>query len=96
MTENFLKFLNKVSEDNALAEKIGKETDVQVLIATAKDMGIELTEADFEKEPEELSDDELDMVAGGDECVCALGGGGDKDSTDKTCACGFAGWGYDT
>ena len=96
MTENMKKFLEKVSENEELIEKVnaaGKET----LINMAKELGIELTDADFEKPSVELSDDELDAVAGGRDisCACAMGGGGTKDSNDKTCACVLAGAGYD-
>ena len=96
MTENMKIFLEKVSEDRELAAKMGSETDVNALIAMAKDLGVELTAKDFEKPAEELSDDELDAVAGGGDvsCACAMGGGGTKDSNDKTCACVLAGAGY--
>ena len=62
----------------------------------AKELGVALTDEDFEKPTEELSDDELDTVAGGGDvsCACAMGGGGTKDSNDKTCACVLAGAGY--
>ena len=98
MNENLKKFLEKVSEDRALAEKVGAEKDPQALIALAKEMGFELTAADLERPAEELSDDELDTVAGGGDvsCACAMGGGGTKDSNDKTCACVLAGAGYST
>ena len=96
MSENLKKFLEKVSEDRALAEKVSKETDQQALIDLAKEMGFELTAADFAKPAEELKDDELEAISGGDDvsCACALGGGGTKDSNDKTCACVLAGAGY--
>lgn len=95
MSENLKKFLEKVSEDKALAEKVSAEKDAAALIALAKEMGFELTEEDLKK-PAELTDDELDTVAGGGDvsCACALGGGGTKDSNDKTCACVLAGAGY--
>lgn len=95
MNENLKKFLEEVSKNTELTEKVGKETDVNALIAMAKEMGIMLTAADFEK-PKEMSDDELDAVAGGGDvsCACAMGGGGTKDSNDKTCACVLAGAGY--
>ena len=97
MNENLIKFFEAVSKDEALSEKISSEKDVNVLIALAKDMGIELTADDFKK-PAELSDDDLDSVAGGGDvsCACAMGGGGTKDSNDKTCACVLAGAGYST
>ena len=97
MNENLKKFLEKVSEDKALAEKVSAEKDPAALIPLAKEMGIELTEADLKRPVEELSDDELDTVAGGSDvsCACAMGGGGTKDTNDKTCACVLAGVGYD-
>lgn len=40
----------------------------------------------------ELDADELDAVASGKKCYCAIGGG-EPDSVDKTCGCVFAGSG---
>lgn len=96
MTENLKKFLEKVSEDKALAEKVGAEKDPAALIALARELGVELTEADFARPVEELNEAELDTVAGGGDvsCACAMGGGGTKDGNDKTCACVLAGAGY--
>ncbi len=96
MNENLKKFLEKVSENRALAEKVCAEKDPAALIALAREMGFELTEEDFQKPMEELNDDELDTIAGGSDvsCACALGGGGTKDNNDKTCACVLAGAGY--
>ena len=58
-------------------------------------MGIQFTDADLENKGE-LSDDELDMVAGGAsvDCFCLFGGGGTGDSNDNTCACVVAGFGF--
>ena len=96
MTQNMKKFLEAVSQREDLLAKInnmGKEE----LLALAKELNVELTEADLVKPAEELSDDELDTVAGGSDvsCACAMGGGGTKDNNDKTCACVLAGVGYD-
>lgn len=55
--------------------KVGALTKDE-LIALAKELGIALTEADFEKPDGELNDDELDTVAGGKVCVFVVGGGG--------------------
>ena len=97
MTDNLKKFLEKASETEALLEKVSAEKEPAALIAMAKDMGIELTEDDLMQPVEEMSDDELDAVAGGSDvsCACAMGGGGTKDTNDKTCACVLAGVGYD-
>ena len=65
------------------------------LIVLAKELGLKLTEEDFVQPVAELSDDELDAVAGGfAECACAVGGGGTGDVNDKTCACVLLGAGY--
>ena len=95
MSENMKKFLELVSKSEELCEK-ASAADKEALIAMAKELGVALTDADFEKPTAELSDDELDTVAGGGDvsCACAMGGGGTKDSNDKTCACVLAGGGY--
>ena len=75
------------------------------MITLAKEKGFDLTAEDLnQKAPSgELSDDELDAVAGGKACGCALGGGGEISGKheyghiiDDVCACvGFGmgtGW----
>ena len=93
MTENMKKFLEAVSKNEELTKKINTMTK-EDLLALAKELGVELTEADFEKPAGELNDDELNAVAGGGACYCAIGGGGTEDSNDKTCACVAIGAGY--
>ena len=95
MSENYKKFLEAVSGNEALFAKLSEEKDIKVYIAAAKELGITLTEADFDMNSE-LSDDDLDDVAGGTgvSCSCAVGGGGTKDENDKTCACVVGGAGY--
>ncbi|MBQ8639637.1 MAG: Nif11-like leader peptide family RiPP precursor [Lachnospiraceae bacterium] len=93
MTENMKNFLKKVSEDKTLAEKVGKLEKAE-LIALAKELGIELTEADLAQEEGEISENEMDAVVGGyKRCVCIAGGGGKKDSEGDVCACVGAGVG---
>ena len=92
------KFITRISANNELAEKIGSMTKDE-LIALAKELGIGLTEDDFEQPAVELSNDELDAVAGGGICACVLGGGGTADesstshSSDAVCACVVGGSG---
>ena len=79
MTETLKNFLKKISEDNALAEKFNKlETDE--FIAAAKELGFDLTAADFAPSEGELSEDELNMVSGGisfgPNCSCTSAGMG--------------------
>ena len=92
MTDNMKKFLEAVSDDQEFIGKLTKAETLEALIALAAEKGFTLTAEDLKK-PETaegaLSDDELDAVAGGDECYCALGGGGlENESTlDGVCAC---------
>ena len=65
MTANMKNFLAKVSEDKALAVKIGKLEKVDELIAAAKAVGIELTETDFVQPENALSEEELTVIPGG-------------------------------
>ena len=107
MSENLKKFLeliasNKELEKKALAtNELGEEKGKAAMLALAKENGIELTLADLEKKEEsgELSDDELDAVAGGGFCTCAVaGGGGGVDANDGKkygCACTSYGQGGD-
>ena len=62
MTENMKKFLELVSADKQLMEKVSV-AQKDMLIAIAKENGIELIEADFAAPTGELSDDELDSIA---------------------------------
>lgn len=95
MSENYKKFLETLSQSEELVAKANEQKDREGLIALAKELGITLLAEDF-PEANELSDDELDAVAGGSDvdCVCAMGGGGTKDDNDKTCACVLTGVGY--
>ena len=109
MSENLKKFLELVSKDEALKQKAMACNDmeaadaVRVSIALAKEVGIELTEADFAKKEAdgELNDDELDAVTGGYTagCFCTVaGGGGGTDAKDHNtfgCACVIYGQGGD-
>lgn len=94
MTENMKKFLEKVSADKALAEKSAK-MDKESLLALAKELGVELTEADFVPAAAELSEDELNTVTGGASvCMCVAGGGGTRETLGgELCACVLVGAG---
>lgn len=95
MTENMKCFLAKVSEDKALAEKASKQ-EKDELIVLAKEMGVNLTEADFAQTESDISEGELNSVTGGGNCYCVAGGGGTDGEKDSACACVFAGWGRST
>ena len=94
MTKNMKKFLEAVSQNEELAKKLSAMT-MEGLLALAKELGVELTEADFEKPDGMLDENELDAVAGGKVCVCVVGGGGEGDGNDRVCACPAYGVGAD-
>ena len=92
MTENMKSFLETVSKNEELCAKINTMTRDEVIVLS-KELGSELTDADFEQPASELSDDELTTVAGGQVCGCAIvGGGNGNTNAEETCYC-FAGGG---
>ena len=113
MSENLKKFFESVSKDEVLQEKmkalsVDRENAVAYIIALAKEIDIELTEADFKASEEELSEDELGAVSGGmgssggctnSACWCTVGGGGGgrmlDDNSAFGCACAVYGQGGD-
>ena len=95
MSENLKKFLEAVSANEELAKKVSTASKEE-LLAMAKELGIELTEDDLKQVSQELSDDELDAVAGGKTCVCVAGGGGEKSKNDRLCWCVLNGLGETT
>ncbi len=63
-------------------------------IQVAAEYGVELKEEDFKPAEREFTDDELDAVAGGAVCGCAIGGGGSSSSKyEGICACVVGGAG---
>lgn len=93
MTDNMKRLLEKMSADSALAARangIGKDE----LIALAHELGLELTESDFESVADTGVDgDELEQITGGGACACAVGGGGTADDKCNACGCVIAGHG---
>lgn len=86
MKENLKNFLELASEDQQLAKAL-QNADKEKVLRLAKERGILLTEKDFEEADAEISDEELDVVSGGNYCHCMLGGGGEGGYNQKTCAC---------
>ena len=62
--ENLEQFMNQIAESEELQAKIGEEIDAEALIALGAECGCEFTAEDLQ-EAAELSDEELDGVAGG-------------------------------
>lgn len=98
--ENMKKLFQEMEKNPKLKAKIeeldqNKESVTEDYIQAAAEYGIELTAEDFRPENAqgEVSDDELDAVAGGDACSCVVGGGGSPGDYDCTCACVLGGAG---
>ncbi len=103
MTKRARDFLNKVSEYEALQEKLEelcKETDENKakagLIYLAKQADVTLTEEDFEPKNGSVDDEELAAVVGGfEQCVCVTVGGGAEDNDGEKCTCAIIGFGHE-
>lgn len=95
MNKNMEKLLKLASKDEELSAKLQKAEKQQV-VELAKKHGIILSDADFEVPKGKVSDDELQAVAGGGNCYCAMGGGGSKGEGERACACVIVGLGYYT
>ena len=95
MTDNLQKFLEAASGDREFMDKVSKAETAEAVIALAKEKGFALTAADLTVEAKqgEVSDDELEAVAGGKVCVCVAGGGGEAGNNDHTCWCVLVGEG---
>ena len=73
MSEEQLKaFLEKVKTDTSLQEKLKAAADADAVVAIAKDAGFAITKEDLNSDRQNLTDAELEDVAGGHPC----GGGG--------------------
>ena len=68
MSEEQLKaFLEKVKGDTSLQEQLKAAADVDAVLAIAKETGFSITANDLTKPQSDLSDQELEGVAGGDQ-----------------------------
>ena len=71
MSEEQLKaFLEKVKADTSLQEKLKAAADNDAVVAIAKEAGFSISADELDAQSRELSDGELEGVAGG--CVLSL------------------------
>lgn len=96
MNDNLKKFLELASQNQELANKL-ENADQESVLQLAKEQGIALTEEDFNQSDTMISDDELNAVAGGEKCGCAVCGISyyDDKAAGCVCACGGGGKYYD-
>ena len=70
MSEEQLKaFLEKVKADTSLQEKLKAAADTNAVVAIAKEAGLSISATDLTNAQSEISDEELEGVAGGRMCV---------------------------
>lgn len=97
MPENVKRFLEIVSKENALIERLRALNEETEIIAMAAEFGIVLTAADFGLPEGEMSTRELADVTGGADsggCGCLLAGGGGGTQMDgDTYGCACVGYG---
>ncbi len=75
MSEEQLKaFLEKVQGDTSLQEKLKAAADADAVAAIAKEAGFSISADDLTKVQSELSDEELEGVAGGCGCYSGVAG----------------------
>ena len=66
MSEEQLKaFLEKIKGDTSLQEKLKAAADSDAVLAIAKDAGFSISADDLKKTQSEISEEELESVAGG-------------------------------
>ena len=66
MSEEQLKaFIAKVKDDSSLQEKLKAAADTDAVVAIAKEAGFSISADNLENSESELSDQELESVAGG-------------------------------
>ena len=67
MSEEQLKaFLEKVKADTSLQERLKAAADADAVVSVAKEAGFMISADDLKNAPSELSEEELEGVAGGD------------------------------
>lgn len=110
MNENIKDFYAALSKDEAMKSRAQalnaqykdpqpeEKAVAEDIAAFAKSEGFAFTAAEFTEynkaQSKELSDDELEAVAGGASCICPVGGGGTSGLLN--CICAIVGYGERT
>ena len=70
MSEEQLKaFLEKVQGDTSLQERLKAAADADAVVSVAKEEGFSISADDLKNAQSELSDEEVEGVAGGGDCL---------------------------
>ena len=70
--EQLLAFLEKVKTDTSLQEKLKAAADANAVVEIAKEAGFSISADDITQAQSELSEQELEGVAGGQAPACCL------------------------
>ena len=94
------KLFEIASQDEGFVERFNAAESPEAVVELLKGKGLDVTAEDLQalaqpagQEAVELSDEELEAVAGGDDCYCVVGGGGTAGGVDRTCGCVIEGLG---
>ena len=93
--EQLQKVLQEHPELGDKLKAIATDSQTQIqekMIEILKEYGVSLTAEDFKAPEGELSDDELNAVAGGGGCGCGVAGGGGGDEIICVCVAGGTGF----
>ena len=88
------KLFEIASQDEGFVERFNTAESPEAVVELLKGKGLDVTAEDLQalaqpagQEAVELSDEELEAVAGGGDCFCVVGGGGTAGGVDQTWAC---------
>ena len=88
------KMLEIASQDEDFGKKLGEAEAPEAIVELLREKGLDVAVEDLQalaqpadQDAVELSDDELEAVAGGGECGCSVYGGGKAGGKDKSCGC---------
>ena len=101
MTDNAKKFLEFISKDETLKKELMSAKGIDEALNFAKAHGYKLTAEDFESaKMDELSEDEMEAVAGGAmnkiTSTCSCGQTGNGFTWELNCSCNNGGEGHNT
>jgi len=85
--EDLTQFLEAVRQDSSLQEKLKAATDADAVVAIAKTAGFLISADDLNKAQPEISEEELEGVAGGN--ITYIGGKRCANTHTALCWCGF-------
>ena len=94
------RILEVASQDEDFGKKLSEAEAPEAVVELLREKGLDVAVEDLQalaqpadQDAVELSDDELEAVAGGGNCGCATYGGGKAGGKDGACACVFMGHG---